>query len=206
MIRKILFAAFGILFFASSARAQLADKATFHGGITYQIVSMTPLGSPSPWRAPFYGLGLGMNYTLLHSNDQISLGINPNANFSFVFSNLFGTSLFAQAPVFLLARLGAGCTPYNEQKFGLGVGVGATYSFMLYSQNFVDQSGNLYRARIKEGWVNPSAIVELSIRSRASSYLFRFNWSLLRPTLEIDDINNLPARFGVAGLSIAYTF
>lgn len=206
MFRKIIFATLGILLFANSGKAQLADKATFHGGLTYQFISMTPQGSPSPWRIPFYGLSLGMNYTLLHSNDQVSLGINPNMNFSFVFSSTFGTSLLAQAPVFLLARLGAGCTPYNEQKVGIGAGIGANYSFMLHRQNFVDQSGNFYSVQLKEGWVNPSAVVELAIRSRFSSYLFRFNWSLLRPTRELEDINNLPASFGAAGLSIVYTF
>ncbi|MEM0995795.1 MAG: hypothetical protein AAGN35_01890 [Bacteroidota bacterium] len=206
MLRKYIIGFIGALLIAQLGQAQLRDKATFHGGFTYQFVSMTPQGSPSPWRIPFYGLSLGMNYTLLHSNDQVSLGINPNGNFSFIFSSLFGTSLQAQAPVFLLARVGAGATPYNEQKFGIGAGIGATYTYMLHSQIFQDNLGNLYNVRLTEGWVNPSAVVEIGLKTRFSNYLFRFNWSLIRPTLIVPELNDLPVRFGTAGLSILYTF
>lgn len=209
MLKKIGVLLVACFIFASQGRAQLADKATFFGGFTYQIVSMTPQGSPSPWRFPFYGLSLGMDYVLLHSNDQFSLGANPNANFSFIFSSTFGTSLLAQAPVFLLARYGSGSTPYNEQKFGLGAGIGANYTYMLHTTAIYDQNG-VYQGslRINEGFVAPSAIVELAIKSRFSNYLFRFNWSLMKPTKEVDDLSTqpIPFRFGAAGLSILYTF
>lgn len=207
MIKKIgtlltLLLAFGLV-----SKAQFADKATFFGGFNYQFVSLTPQGSPSPDRLPFYGLGLGMDYVMLHSNDQISLGINPNANFSFVFNSLSGVSLLAQAPVFLLARIGANSTPYNEQKFGIGAGIGATYTYMLLSQNFFDQFGNpIGSLRLKEGWVNPSAVVEVNLKTRFSDYVFRFSWSLAQPTREIEELQGYPYRFGVANLSIMYSF
>lgn len=207
MIRKygllmLLFTSIGLV-----SKAQLADKATFFGGFNYQFVSLTPQGSPSPDRLPFYGLGLGMDYVLLHSNDQVSLGLNPNLNFSFVFSSAFGVSLLTETPVYLLARLGANSTPYNEQKFGIGAGIGLSYSYMLLQQNFFDQFGNpIGTFKLREGWVNPSAIVEINLKSRFSDYIFRFHWSLAQPTREIEELGNFPYRFGIAGLSIFYAF
>ena len=191
-----------------SSQAQLADKATFFGGFNYQFVSITPQGSPSTDRLPFYGLGLGMDYVLLHSNDQFSLGVNPNANFSFVFSSAFGVSILANAPVYMLARYGANSTPYNEQKFGIGAGVGLGYSYMFLQQPFIDQFGNRANFTLKQGWINPTAIVEINLKTRFSDYIFRFNWSLAQPSHDIEDINGVgfPYRFGIAGLSIFYSF
>jgi len=206
MTRKIGLLAAILFLFGLSAQAQLRDKATFFGGFNYQIVGMTPQGQPSPWRFPFYGMGVGMDYVLLHSNDQFSLGVNPNAHFSFIFSSAFGTSLLAQAPVFALARVGSGATPYNEQKVGVGAGIGLNYTYMRHSTSVVDQNNNLYLLRINEGFLAPSAVVEFAIRSRVSDYLFRFNWTLMRPTLEVEGFNNIPFRFGTGGLSIMYTF
>ncbi len=189
------------------SKAQLTDKAIFFGGFNYQFVSLTPQGSPSPDLLPFYGFGLGMDYVLLHSNDQISLGINPNTNFSFVFSSTFGLSLMSETPVYLLARLGANATPFNEQKFGIGAGIGASYSYMLLRRTFINQNGNATGTlKLDEGWVNPSAIVEVNLKTRFSDYLFRFHWSLAQPTREVEELDNYPYRFGVAGLSIFYTF
>ena len=209
MFKKIGLLLAACCFLFVQGRSQLADKATFFGGFTYQIVSMTPQGSPSPWRFPFYGLSLGMDYVLLHSNDQFSLGVNPNGNFSFIFSSAFGTSLLAQAPVFLLARAGSGATPYNDQKVGVGAGIGANYTYMLHTTPVYDNLGTyLGSLRVREGFLAPSAIVELAIKSRFSNYLFRFNWTLMRPTKEVEDLGTspIPFRFGAAGLSILYTF
>lgn len=209
MLKKIGVLIAACFLLTQTGKGQLADKATFFGGFTYQVVSMTPLGSPQPWRFPFYGLSLGMDYVLLHSNDQFSLGVNPNANFSFMFSSLFGTSLLAQAPVFMLGRIGAGATPYNEQKVGVGAGIGANYTYMLHTTPIYDSNGGFIgNFRINEGFLSPSAVVELSVNSRFSNYLFRFNWSLARPSKDVDNISTepIPFRFGAAGLSILYTF
>lgn len=204
MIRNCAVALLTFCCFSMTAQGQLADKATFFGGFNYQIVSATPLGQASPWRFPFYGLSLGMDYVLLHSNDQVSLGVNPNVNFSFLFNSRYGTSLLAQAPVFLLARLGSGSTPYNEQKFGIGAGIGAVYTYMSHSTVY-QSNGSLFELRFREGFINPSAVVELAIRTRFSNYLFRFNWSLLKPNQMVDDVG-IPFDFGTAGLGIMYNF
>jgi hypothetical protein len=205
MFRKYIIGFIGALLIAQFGQAQLRDKATFHGGFSFQFARINPQATPTNWTYPFYGLSLGMNYVLLQSNDQVSLGINPNANFAFSFSSLFGTRLFVQTPAFLLARLGAGSTPYNEQKFGIGAGVGAVYNYMNTTDSYAG-GGGAYIAQIKQGWVNPSAVVELALNTRFSNYLFRFNWSLLSPTHVMEEHGDLPGRFGALGLSILYTF
>lgn len=198
MLRKYFLILTTGLLLAFTGKAQLADKATFHGGFTYQFVTLTPQGTTDKTRWPFYGLSLGMNYVLAHSNDQASLGINPNGNFSFIFSSFSGTSLLLQGPVFLTARLGSGATPYNEQKVGIGAGIGGNFTYML------NTNGN--GGRLRQSWVNPSAMAELALRTRFSNYLFRVNWSLMSPTIEVADLNDLPVQFGNWGISILYNF
>ena len=201
LILFLLLAAFG-----KNVEGQLMDKAVFFGGFNYQLISLTPEGSPVPSRIPFYGLGVGMDYVLMQSNDQFSVGLNPNANFSFVFSSNYGHSLLAQAPVYLLGRIGAGATPYNEQKVGVGAGIGAVYTYMVHSTIAYDQFGNSLIARLKEGWVNPSAIVEFGLNTRRSNYLFRLNWSLLQPTKAIESLGGYNYSFAAGALSIMYKF
>ncbi|HHG85671.1 MAG TPA: hypothetical protein ENJ82_13060 [Bacteroidetes bacterium] len=198
MFRKFILILVTGLLFASSGKAQLADKATLHGGFSYQFVTLTPLGSSQKFLFPYYGLSLGMNYVLAHSNDQASIGISPTGNISFSFSN-YGINLMLQAPVYLTARLGAGATPYNEQKFGIGAGIGSVFTYM------VSPTG-LTNSRLRQGWVNPSAMGELSIKTRFSNYLFRVNWSLFSPTVEVDDLNGDEIQFGNWGISILYNF
>ncbi len=181
-----------------ASQAQLSEKANFFGGMTYQFIGITPLGSPSPSYANLYGLGAGMDYVLLHSNDVVSLGVNPNVNACLQFSSFYGLSFFANAPVYMLARVGSGATPFNEQKFGIGAGIGGSYSY-LYSN-----SGGY---PFSVGFLNPGAIVEVSLRTRGSSYLFRFNWSLTKSLHDIEVGNNSATyRVGVLGVGIFYNF
>ena len=185
-----VFALFFSLCLAS--QAQLSEKANFFGGMTYQFIGITPLGSPSPSYANLYGLGAGMDYVLLHSNDVVSLGVNPNVNACLQFNSFYGLSFFANAPVYMLARVGSGATPFNEQKFGIGAGIGGSYSY-LYSAS----GGTPFSV----GFLNPGAIVEMSLRTRGSSYLFRFNWSLTKSFHDIEIGNqSLPSRVGVLGV------
>lgn len=181
-----------------AGRAQFAEKAMFFGGMTYQFIGITQLGQTQPSYASLYGLGMGMDYVLLHSNDVVSLGINPNVNACLQFSSYYGLSFFGNAPVYLLARLGAGATPFNEQKVGIGAGIGGTYSYL-----YTNSGGYPFSV----SFINPGAIAEFNIRTRSSNYLFRFNWSLLKPTRSVE-VNSNPVSFriGVLGLGIFYSF
>ena len=203
MFRKYLLILFGALLLSQPAQSQLADKATFFGGFGYHIVSTRVPNEPRAFPNFFYGLALGMDYVLLHSNDQVSLGVNPNLNFCFSFGTFSGVSLLAQTPVFLLARVGAGATPYNEQKVGIGAGIGVNSSYLLHDDFNFDR-------KYRQLFFNPSAVAELTIRTRASDYIFRFNWSLFKPVHEVEPLSGVgpdqELHFGVAGLSIVYSF
>lgn len=184
---------------SSQVFGQLSSKAVFFGGPTYQFASLTQVGSPAPTYSPHYGLGFGMDYILMHSNDQASIGINPNANICFSFSNLYGFDFFTSMPVYMLARLGAGSTPYNEQKIGIGGGIGGSFSYLATPVS----SGDM----LKTSFINPGALAELQFRYRGGNIVLRFNWSLAKSTQNIELGNNSFAfRMGVSALSIFYNF
>ncbi len=183
--------------------AQIKDKATFWGGFTYNVVTLQPQGSTARTNLFYYGLNAGMDYVLLHSNDVVSLGINPNATVCVQFDGYNGLGFLGQAPVYLLARAGAGATPYNEQKFGIGAGIGVNNSYL--SQNLSDNSGA--RVRISQVFFNPSALAEISINARNWNYIFRLNWSLYKPTYDIRvGVDRFPFQYGTAGFGILYNF
>ena len=203
-MKRYLFCLFGLAFLlGGNLQAQFASKAVLFGGITYQFVGINPVGSPSTQLSAHYGFGLGMDYILMHSNDQVSLGINPNANLCFQFNSFYGISFFGNAPVYMLARLGAGSRPFNEQKVGIGAGIGGTYSYHATTYSAGSSSGVF-----KTGFVNPGAVVEFQFNTRASNYLLRFNWSIMKPTREVDlgGTQTIPVNMGVTGLAVFYTF
>jgi hypothetical protein len=192
MFKKIGLVALLSLLLTISLKAQLSSKANFFGGMTYQMIGLREVGAPTPnYLGPFYGLGFGMDYVLVHSNDQISLGINPNIDLSVQLQpSAFG--VFVTTPTYLLCRVGAGATPFNEQKFGIGLGIGGSYSFTYQSYY-----------PLKLGFLNSGAVAELAFKS----YLFRVNWSLQKPTKRIDVSNtSFLASVSVFGLSIFYNF
>lgn len=187
--------------------AQLKEKATFFGGFTYHLVNLTPVGSTNSLRYFFYGLTGGMDYVLLHSNDVASIGVNPNLHVGFTYDARTGANLLAQAPVYMLARVGANATPFNEQKFGIGAGIGLNYSYLTQKSYVQDLGGNVFLLKINQGFLNPMALVELSIKTRSWSNIIRFHWSLYKPTHEVRvGIDKYQFRYGAGGLGILYNF
>lgn len=200
MLRGFLATVFltAILLLPKGAGAQLAEKAKWYAGLTYSQVNLTPVPAVNPLNLYFYGLTVGMNYVLLHSNDVVSLGVNPNALFSVQFNQNLGVNMLASAPVFLLARVGANATPFNEQKFGIGAGVGLNYSYLSYKFS---------NAKINQGFLNPSAVVEIGINARNWNNIIRFHWSLYKPSHDIRiGIDKTPYRYGTGGLGFLYNF
>lgn len=202
MKKKVQFLGIFILVLAGFGKSCWAqsDKMMFHGGFAYQFVTVKAEFQPVSARQLnyLYGLTGGMNYILAHSNDQVSIGINPNANLGFSFINTgtsTGVAFLGQVPVFLLARLGANATPYNSTKVGIGAGLGTVFSYWYASASGFNQ--------ISEPFYNPSAMAELNIKGRSSDYSLRFNWSLYRPKSEID---GLRYEMGTSAFSIVYSF
>jgi hypothetical protein len=143
-----------------------------------------------------------MDYVLMHSNDQASIGINPNANICFSFNNFYGIDFFTSVPVYMLARLGAGSTPYNEQKIGIGGGIGGSFSYLATTASGGGSVGTL-----KTSFINPGAMAELQFKYRGGNIVLRFNWSLAKSTQDLEFGNSVfPYRMGVSALSIFYNF
>lgn len=178
-----------------------SDKFMWDAGFTYQFLreeSSYPATSPAVDvnLLSFYGLTGGMNYVVWHSNDKVSLLANPGA---LVSVSLYGggLSLFLQAPSYMALHVGAGSTPFNEQKFGVGAGLGVVPSYVYYKTfGFPSQ-------QYKTTMLNPGAMGEITIQGRASLYKIRANWSLSKSARDID---NLHLSYSTFGFGILYVF
>lgn len=184
--------------FAVSAFAQVAaqsDRFLWHGGFMYEFIRIAPKIGPAPDDPylSYYGITFGTNYAIVHSNDQVSLSANPNV--ALAYSGFGGTNFLAQAPMYLLARYGAGATKYNEQKVGVGAGIGVNYTFL-----YINSGGT----ELNQGFANPSAIVELNLNNRSSFYSIRAHWSLMRAEQRIDLFGMY--EFSTFGLALSYSF
>ncbi len=186
------------------ASAQLSDKFIPHMGFFYQIINFRDDLNARDKSEAFYAFSLGTYYTFMHKNDVLSLGLDPSVNFGFnpnrSTTGETGISFLVQAPVFLMGRLGANSTSYNQQKFGIGAGIGGVYSF--YREGI---------SKLNAGFFNPSAVVEGTILSGGGTLTFRVHFSLFDPSTtlstesgtaqdrEFNEVNTL-------GLGIIYGF
>jgi len=183
-------------------QAQIGDKFVPHMGFFYEIINFRDEStSGRDISANFYTFTIGTYYTLLHKNDVVSLGVDPSINLGFNpfrSGNETGLSFLIQAPVFLMGRLGANSTSYNEQKFGIGAGIGGVYSF--YREGITKRNA---------GFLNPSAVVEGTILSGGGTLTLRAHISLFDPeiTLSSDSSPNLTFRStNVLGIGLIYGF
>jgi hypothetical protein len=186
---------------ATSLRAQ-NGKMMWDFGFTYQFLSeesVFPASGPTPNVVvqPFYGLTGGLNYVLWHSNDKVSLLANPGALLSVRLGG-GGVNIFTQAPTYLAFHAGAGSTPFNEQRVGIGAGVGVVPGY-LYYKTFGFPS---YQAGV--AMVNPGAMADLTILGRSTVYKIRVNWSLTKSRWQ--DIDALQVRYSTFGIGVLYVF
>jgi len=190
---------------AQQATAQLGDKLIPHMGFFYEIINFRDqAGTGGDDSEAFYAFSIGTYYTLLHKNDVVSLGIDPTLNFGFnpfrSTTNETGISLLVQAPVFLMGRIGANSTKYNQQKFGIGAGIGGVYTF--YREGITKRNA---------GFLNPSAVVEGTLLSGGGTLTFRVHLSLFDPSATLaTNSTSFPDRefreVNVLGLGIIYGF
>jgi hypothetical protein len=192
MRNKVLLT-FAILLSWSTIVPAQSDRLLPHGGFTYQFITLRARVTNATALGYYYGLTGGINYVLMHSNDQVAIGVDPNAVISISLSN-FGTSLLLQTPVYFTARVGAGCTPFNESKIGVGVGVGPNFTF-------INESNGVSRSRAT--FFSPTAMGELCIRTRGSDYLLRVNFTPFQTTSEFDGQDVYFSNFG---FGILYSF
>ena len=109
-----------------------------------------------------------------------------------------------------MARVGAGCTPYNEQRIGMSIGAGANISRFAYFNAF---GNTIINPRITA--ISPAGIVEVTFVNRGNPTTVRVHGSLLNTgaAVNIADINGNPApigpeidRVGFLGLGLVYGF
>ena len=188
--------------FSAKVYAQLSNKVVPHLGFMWEVLTFEDGGCINDDRNSFYTLSVGTYYTLLHKNDVVSLGVDPSVNLGF---NLVGEGFLTyviQAPVYFMGRLGATATPYNQQKFGVGAGIGFNYTF------FSEKVSTI--ARRNASVVVPTAVFEVTILSGGAPLTGRIHVSLGNANGKMKcNIDNAPGTevttsFGNFGFGLIY--
>ena len=180
------------------------DKLLPHFGFMFQLYFIDTVSFENPIpalpRPGFYSIGVGTYYAIGHKNDVVSYGLDLNLHAGMNISEIRKIDFVIQTPIFLMGRVGAGSTSYNQQRMGLGVGVGATYSFFSYSDRFTSQ----FRRHI----VNPSVLVEGSFNSSGGPIIGRIMFSALPHKQMIDNPPSpaFQAKFGFLSFGLVYGF
>jgi hypothetical protein len=160
--------------------------------------------------ASYYGFAINGNYTLLHSNDFVSLSVDPTLNIAlnFVSTGLrtAATQWMVRLPTYLMFKLGLKATPFNNQMLGFGLGVGINPGYYRIPQGVGIPAimGFLY---------NPTVCAQFGIRSFRNSTnatFFRFYFDLTQSALKVPVSNfrdeDIPSRATMFGLTILNYF
>lgn len=153
-------------------------------GFMYEYFNLTPTDSgyqaalkssngTSTLIIPYYNLLIAGYYPLAHKNDIISAGVDAGVQIGLNFQS--GVSYQLQVPLFAMGRIGAGATNYNEQKLGLGLGIGGQFSFLNERRSVLGSD----RAPKKIVGFSPSGLIELSIRQGGGRLMGRFHFPLI---------------------------
>ncbi len=115
----------------------------------------------------FYNFHVGAYTVLTHHKDIVSVGIDNSLQFGIRpnFNNTdIPTGYNIQVPIFAMARVGAGATPYNQQRIGLGVGIGASINHMRFTMLRPNENPNIQSLAVVRTttYANPAAVVEIS--------------------------------------------
>ncbi len=202
-MKKISLLCLTMCTFFSISQAQISDRLVPHMGFMYEFITTT-LPTSNKRVRDFYNFHIGTYIALLHSNDIVSLGVDPSVNFGF---NLFNTGqsvafdYTVQVPVLLMGRLGASATPYNQQKIGVGVGVGAKYTYFSRHTDPVNKQ--------QAGFLNPVVVGEISFVSRGGPISIRGIFSIADAIGTLTntnggDIDN--TAFSASGIGLLYGF
>lgn len=168
MKKSFLFALlFGSCLFAAKAQVSLSDV-VWKGGFLYEFYNLTPTDSnyqdalvASGWNGqvvlPYYNFMFGGYLPLVHKKDIISAGVESGLQFGINFRQ--GISYQIQMPLYACARLGASSTVYNQQRVGIGVGIGGQFSFLHEARQILNSGEKAKNISV----FAPSALIELNI-------------------------------------------
>lgn len=191
----------------NTLHAQIADRLVPHLGFMYEFVTIAtqPLQGSEPTQVVrnFYTFNIGTYYSAFHKNDLVSLGIEPNLNVGFDLVPLNDRVAFdyiIQTPVYLMGRLGAQSTKYNTQRFGIGAGIGGTYTH--FSQQVTLQNRN------KAHFFVPQAVVQATFGTRNNIITARAHFSLTPTESTLQNSVGSDGQFNFSnwGLGIVYSF
>lgn len=135
-------------------------------GFMYQVLNFKdPQRTEVEDRFSMYAFNIGAYYTLLHRNDVFSVGVDGSVQPGITFSGNGYISWQAQVPVYLMGRIGANATTYNEQRFGFAAGIGAAYTYA--SLDYVAQlnATQLVRVKRKASFINPAVVIQATLGS-----------------------------------------
>ena len=168
------------------------DRLVPHFGYTLSFLQTTDTFSAytGSYDYSFNSVGLGSYVMLAHHNDWASVGADVGLNLGINFGNVNNRLNWqVQAPILLMGRIGAAATAYNSQKLGLGMGIGGTFTYLNYENQFIEQ---------KDLWFHPTAVAEVNIASRQSMLTLRGGISLGKANGE----GNTVSPFGTPGYSV----
>jgi hypothetical protein len=199
------------------AHAQ-SDKMLFRFGYTYEIYNAS---SSQGFASNTFGRGyssvqVDAYRVLWQKNDLVSAGVSPGFGLSVRPINTqdrgIKTDFLIQVPVLMGLRLGARSTTYNQQKIGVGVGLGVLYTYATYTQGYNGTSSTDTRTL---NYVAPQVQGELTLNMRSSVITGRIHLSPLNLTNSVhvkNNVNNnfanesLPSLTTNMGVGIAYGF
>ncbi|MCE3007025.1 MAG: hypothetical protein LW884_01575 [Bacteroidetes bacterium] len=167
---------------------ELLDKIQPHLGLVFvdYIGMKLPDGSnyfsDSPG-AYFAAISGGVNYVYAHSDDFLSVGIEPNLNFGVRFTDPIG--LLVQTPVFITAKIGAGATKFSEGKVGFALGIGGNFTYVRVP--FVNQTTNRTGA-VQASFLSPAVMGELVLNlNNPIGIRFQTNLTTVRTEVDAND-------------------
>ncbi len=180
--------------------AQIMDRIQLKGGIIYgnylfSQATDSPYNSTVPISGGSYAnFYFGAYYALFHKNDIVSLGIDAGIQPWLSFQDW---SYQIQVPAYLVGRIGAGSTTYNQQKIGLGLGVGLQTAQRGYITNrFTDPLPKFFAL--------PSAMAELCLGGNRN-FIGRLYLSPFVARKYMKDIDSY-FTVGNFGIGILYNF
>jgi len=181
--------------------AQL-DKFQFHLGGSYEFISIT--GNGLSYYPPYMTISGGAHYGLWHSNDQIALSLNPNAQIGLSYNSFTGMSFLGQLPCFVMLRAGAACNPFNEQKFGAGIGGGFNFTYL--NEKYAAVINNTIYG-VETNFITPSVAAQLTFQNQVRILTLRFHSSIYPySTRFVAPFNPLKFNYLGYGLSLLYNF
>lgn len=181
--------------------AQILDRIQLKGGLMYEFVTFQQADSTykipfgDPVIVPYVNFLVGGYYDIIHKNDIVSLGIDAGVQGGLYLQQGFAYQI--QVPAYLMGRIGAGSTTYNQQKIGAGLGIGMQSTYLNESRLGTPNT-------IKTFIFVPSAIGEVMIGG--GNLTGRLHVPLLPMKKQLEAANNGYYILTNVGLGLIYRF